>query len=604
MVEQHVEAEVRPEAWAGLAGRRSQEVLLSCYCREIAAPEGAVRVRPRTALLYGPRGGPGGYLLEVDLPHTHARIVVAVEAPSVTGNYVYCSPTWYQLRGQGWTVADHQRLSRLLIRELEERFGTGPQRELSQQVEDSAAVMTAILVGRAAGHDVAGPYVESEQGLVFGHSFHPAPKSRLGFSAEDVRRFSPELRARFRLHVFAARPESVVQASVAPRSTADLVRQDLGPAAAAALGEDFLPLPVHPWQARHLLSHPTVARALEEDRLRYLGPLGPTFFPTSSLRTMYAPGLPYFYKCSLHVRITNCLRKNATYELEGSLFATRIVRALAPELSAHFPWLKLLEEPAYATVGLGAAASGERRDLEERFAVILRESLPPDVDDRLRVARVAAGLFGTDPLTRRRLMSVVAESAPGARFEHAVEGWFHRYAERLLPPVLSAFFHHGIVHESHLQNTLLVTDHGRPDGLLLRDLEGFKVVPERFSALPLDALSPDARRAISYDDERGWKRVAYCLFVNNLAEAVAALAGGDERLERRLWDRVRDVLVVFERRLGTGDSARRLRPLLAGAPFPGKANLTVRFHRQADREAGYALVPNPLGAPAPEASWS
>ncbi len=603
MLNTHAEKTPRREEWAGMAGRRGQEVLLSCYCREIASPEGSVRLRPRSALSYGPRGDGGGYLLEIDLPHSRARIVVAVEAPSSTGNYVYCSPAWYQHHGRGWVVADWQGLSRLLLRELEARFGTEPQWELAHQVADSVAVMTAILSGRAAGRDTAGPYVESEQGLVFGHSFHPAPKSRLGFSAEDVRRFSPETRTRFPLHYFAVRPESVVQASVADLPTTELMRRDLG-TAADVFGEDFVPVPVHPWQAGHLVSHPAVARALQEDRMRYLGPLGHEFFPTSSLRTMYSPELPFFYKCSLHVRITNCLRKNAVYELEGSLFATRTVRALEKELGGRFPWLKMLEEPAFATVGLDGDGEEVRRDLEERFAVILRESLPRDVDDRVRVARVAAALFGTDAFSRRRLMAVVAESAPGMGFERAVENWFHRYVERLLPPVLYGFFHHGIVHEAHLQNTVLVTDHGSPSGLLLRDLEGFKVVPERFSALPLDTLTPAARRAISYGDEQGWKRIAYCLFVNNLSETVSALAGGTERLERRLWDRVRDVLVDFERRFGTEDSARRLGPLLAGAPFPGKANLTVRFLKKADREAGYVLVPNPLGRVPEVSSWN
>ena len=85
---------------------------------------------------------------------------------------------------------------------------------------------------------------------------------------------------------------------------------------------------------------------------------------------------------------------------------------------------------------------------------------------------------------------------------------------------------------------------------------------------------------------------------------MAALAGGSERLERRLWDRVRQVLTGYERRFGTEDSARRIGPLLAGAPFPGKANLTVRFLKKADREAGYVLVPNPLGRVPEVPSWN
>ncbi|MGI5159207.1 hypothetical protein [Microbispora sp. CA-102843] len=39
--------------------------------------------------------------------------------------------------------------------------------------------------------------------------------------------------------------------------------------------------------------------------------------------------------------------------------------------------------------------------------------------------------------------------------------------------------------------------------------------------------------------------------------------------------------------------------LLAGAPLPAKANLTVRWARAADREAGYVHVANPLAPPGP-----
>jgi hypothetical protein len=34
--------------------------------------------------------------------------------------------------------------------------------------------------------------------------------------------------------------------------------------------------------------------------------------------------------------------------------------------------------------------------------------------------------------------------------------------------------------------------------------------------------------------------------------------------------------------------------VLAGVPLPGKANLRVRWYRDADRQAGYIPVPNPL----------
>ncbi|HXA58314.1 MAG TPA: hypothetical protein VNW94_04065, partial [Streptosporangiaceae bacterium] len=39
-----------------------------------------------------------------------------------------------------------------------------------------------------------------------------------------------------------------------------------------------------------------------------------------------------------------------------------------------------------------------------------------------------------------------------------------------------------------------------------------------------------------------------------------------------------------------------LRVLLSGVPLPAKANLLLRWTRQADRHADYVPLPSPLGA--------
>ena len=591
------------EQWAGRAGRRSQEVLISCYCREVGRGEGSARVWPARGLPEGPRLAHAEWILQVLLPHSRARLRVAVESPSPTGNYVYVSPVYFQREGGHWQVGDWRQVARLVLGELEDRYAMPLQHELQLQIQDSVSVTSAILDSLATRPSCEDAFLESEQSLVFGHSFHPAPKSRVGFSAADVQRYSPEVASRFQLHYFAVREDRLVQSSVAGSSTAALMRADLEEQDVSRIPPGFEPLPVHPWQAAHLLGHPAVVEAVAAGTLLDLGPMGASFAATSSVRTMYAPELPYFYKCSLHVRITNCLRKNAVYELEGSLFATRALQRVAAQLREHFPGLRFLEEPAYATARLGDTAEVQR-DLEERFAVILREGLPTHLNSGERCTRVAGALFGTDSLTRARLAELVEQAGAGAPFEEAADLWFAGYVRELLAPVLYAFFHHGLVHEAHLQNTLLVTERGAPCGLVLRDLEGMKLIPERFQLLPLASLGEETRRAMSYDDEQGWKRVAYCLFVNNLSEAIAALGHGSQSLERKLWGRVRHALVAFQERFGTELSGRRLRPLIAGEPFPGKANLTTRFLKHADRQASYVPVPNPLCAAPREAPCS
>ena len=101
-------------------------------------------------------------------------------------------------------------------------------------------------------------------------------------------------------------------------------------------------------------------------------------------------------------------------------------------------------------------------------------------------------------------------------------------------------------------------------------------------------------RGLAYDARRGWDRVAYCLLVNHLAEVAAAIADRSATAaacERELWRQARHVLTEAAAEHGWPPE---LRAVLAGVPLPAKANLRVRWARDADRDAGYVTVPNPM----------
>jgi siderophore synthetase component len=63
------------------------------------------------------------------------------------------------------------------------------------------------------------------------------------------------------------------------------------------------------------------------------------------VRTVYDPVADVFCKFSLNVRITNCVRKSAWYELAGSVALTRLLAPVFAELGRRFPGTVLLGEP-------------------------------------------------------------------------------------------------------------------------------------------------------------------------------------------------------------------------------------------------------------------
>lgn len=579
------------------AGWHGLETLLNCYYREVAAPEGQVVFGSP----FGQNDWPialrvangGGRIFQLQLPHSQGRLIAQADPPLPAGRLRLRSPLYGRVLGKAWALVDWREIGALLVRELSLRQGVPFNDELLAQIRDSVENVTAFLTARYRRSTADQPltrYIESEQALVFGHAFHPAPKSRLGFNESDHARYSPELRARFPLHWFEVPREMLHQHSLLALPTDALI----GEPATGPTESDRALVPVHPWQARYILGLSAVRHAMSKGLMADLGPSGSDYIPTSSVRTLFNPDAPFFLKLSLHVRITNCLRKNAHYELEGAVEITRLMREIMPRM-AMYPKFSVLEEPAYLTVDLPDAEPATRAEVHEAFGLILREGVQGIAEEGITPI-LAAALFADDAGRMPRAQDLCRNIARREHLFYTVvaEAWFDAYAEALVPPVLHALFAEGIVFEPHLQNTLVGMRGDWPERIVLRDFEGVKLVAGRFDAERVAHISPAAREALWYDEERAWNRIAYCLFVNQLGEAVDHLAVGDAVLAARLWHVVRHKIEQYKSRHGSRKSSEKLDMLLSGARLPAKTNLLVRFTRQADRHASYAPLDNPL----------
>ncbi|MDK1475677.1 IucA/IucC family protein [Streptomyces sp. 549] len=532
--------------------------LLNCLLREVCGPEHH-RVD-------------GGRLL-LRLPRTGVRLAVGLRRVSPTGAHRFRGPVSEQRPGR-WTELPWHALASRIEREL--HLATGYRNdEFLAQVAASRAGQAAAMAGRPVPQD--DPYLASEQSLRHGHRFHPTPKAR-GGSEEDWARYAPEAGARFPLRLLAVRADLVREQTAVPDALAALDRQGAAP-------PGYRLLPTHPWQYAMLRDHAGLHAARLRRHVIDLGTGRVPFAPTASVRTLY-DGRD-FLKFSLNVRITNCVRKNADYELAGAVALTRVLEPVARELAARFPGCDLLREPGYRTLDVGS------RELAEGLGVIVREGLAARLhpgSTGLLAAAVADEHPGSDAQVGRLLA--------GAGPQEALR-WWNTYLRLLVPPVLAAFFDHGVVLEPHLQNVVVgVGPDGHPRQVLFRDLEGTKLL-SRHHAAALAELPVDVAGPLVYRRARGWDRVVYCLLVNHLAEMVAALADLHPEQENALWAAVAKVL--SERRAAHGDPPE-LRALTSGVPLPAKANLLTRWSRAADREARYVPLPSPFAPAVPTAT--
>ncbi|MBY8884097.1 iron transporter [Streptomyces sp. PTM05] len=556
--------------------------LLNCLLREVSAPA------HRTAVV--------GDHLHLRLPARDVLLRVALRRTSLLGAHRFTGPVAVRA-DDGWRPVGWRRLAEYVRDELDARTGVANEEFVAQVVSSHEGVTAGLAARHAAPRQAPEPathhaaprqapepaadprtarYLESERALLFGHRFHPTPKARSA-DRSAWRRYAPEAWARFPLRHLAVRADLVAGECAEPGADAAIDRLRPVPA-----GHRLLP--VHPWQFELLGETPLLRAAIARGEVLDLGTGGPSFAPTASVRTLHGDG--GFLKFSLNVRITNCLRKNASYELSGAVALTRLLGPALDDLTRRFPGTGMLREPAYRSLALPGPDGRPDTGLMEGFGVIVRDGLDahlaPGVTPLLAAA--VADEYPTSSAHVSRLPA--ASGGPDAAL-----AWWSAYLRLLLPPVLAAWFDHGVVLEPHLQNVLIGVDAtGLPRQVLFRDLEGAKLLASRHAAA-LAALPADVAGPMTYDARRGWDRVVYCLLVNNVAETLAALADQRPGLEAALWAEVRDVLRESADAHGRPPALRRL---LAGEPLPAKANLLTRWRRSADRDAGYVRLPSPL----------
>ncbi|MEE1761006.1 IucA/IucC family protein [Streptomyces sp. SP18BB07] len=541
--------------------------LLNCLLREVSGPE------HQTAVI-------DGHLL-LSLPRRGLLLRVALRRRSLLGAHRFTGPV-QEPSDTGWTALDWRRLAEYTHDELSLRTGVRND-EFLHQIDSSHRTVATALAARAAATGPHGSaphglpdYLASEQSLLFGHRFHPTPKARTG-DAEAWQSYAPEAGATFPLRNLAVREHLIAEETAEEGATAVLDRER------GDVPEGYRLLPAHPWQYEMLREHRLLREALGRGDILDLGPGGREYAATASVRTLFDGDA--FLKFSLNVRITNCLRKNASYELSGAVALTRLLGPALTDLQTRFPGSAMLREPAYRSLAVPGPDGTPDRALLEGFGVIVREGL----SRRL--------LPGTTPL----LAAAVADEYPtsAAHVSRLLDGagprtalhWWRAYLRLLVPPVLAAYFDHGVVLEPHLQNVLICVDgDGMPAQVLFRDLEGTKLVPDHHTDT-LAALPPEVAGPLAYDARRGWDRVVYCLLVNHVAELLAALADLHPETEADLWAAVRATVRDYADDEGCPP---RLAALLAGVPLPAKTNLLTRWERKADREAGYVRLPSPL----------
>nr|WP_246620176.1 IucA/IucC family siderophore biosynthesis protein [Streptomyces corallincola] len=300
---------------------------------------------------------------------------------------------------------------------------------------------------------------EWEQRVVDGHPYHPNCRSRPGFSVADQLAYGPEHRPVVGLGLV----EVAESACLMSGSWPDELRSS-----------ERLLVPVHPWQADHVLGRRAVPwRAAH---------------PLMSLRTLALPGGPHV-KTALSARLTSSVRDISPY----SVRASAVLSDFAAELADRTGGL------LHTTRTTGAVC-----DHSADLAALLRESPEEYTGPGERVLPVAA-LSGT-----------ALSQSPY---------WMAEFT-RLALTVGLGLLDLGVALEAHGQNLLVVLGpDNSPLRLVYRDLADIRISPARLAGHGI--TPPPLTGRLITDDEPALRAK---LFGSLIGGALAATAGSGAAL--------------------------------------------------------------------------
>ncbi|MET9889447.1 IucA/IucC family siderophore biosynthesis protein [Streptomyces sp. NPDC006465] len=332
-----------------------------------------------------------------------------------------------------------------------------------------------------------------ETGMTEGHPCFVANNGRLGFGVHEYLAYAPETASPIRLVWLAAHRSRAAFTAGVGIAYESFVRDELGTETVDRFArtlseqgldpEDYLLIPVHPWQWWNKLSV-TFAAEVAERRLVCLGEGDDEYLAQQSIRTFFNTTSPekHYVKTALSVLNMGFMRGLSAAYME----ATPAINDWLAQLVENDPVLKstglsiIRERAAVGYRHLEYEAATDRYSpYRKMLAALWRESPVPSLQDGETLATMAS------------LVHVDHEGASfaGALIERSGQTpveWLRDYLRAYLTPLLHSFYAYDLVYMPHGENVILVLE----DGAVRRAV--YKDIAEEIAVMDPQAVLPPA----------------------------------------------------------------------------------------------------------------
>ncbi|MCX4508925.1 IucA/IucC family siderophore biosynthesis protein [Streptomyces sp. NBC_01619] len=362
--------------------------------------------------------------------------------------------------------------------------------EISSTLSGTAYKLTKPDVSAASL--AAADFQAIETGMTEGHPCFVANNGRLGFGIHEYHRYAPEAAAPVRLLWVAAHRSRATFTSCTDLGYENLMRAELGQetldrfdARLRGLGldpDDYLLMPVHPWQWWNKLSV-TFAAEVAQRRLVALGEGEDAYLAQQSIRTFFNTSDPakHYVKTAMSVINMGFMRGLSAAYMEATPAINDWLASLIASddvlRAARFSIIRERASVGYRHLEY-EAATDRFSPYRKMLAALWRESPVNTIQDGERLATMAS-LLHADRSGKSLAGALITESG------QVPEVWLRRYLDAYLLPVLHCFYAYDLVYMPHGENVILVLDE---DGSVQRAI--FKDIAEEICVMDPDAVLP------------------------------------------------------------------------------------------------------------------
>ncbi|NOV04657.1 IucA/IucC family protein [Paenibacillus planticolens] len=341
------------------------------------------------------------------------------------------------------------------------------------------------------------------ESLLDGHPYHPCYKSRIGFSAEENAQYGPEFRGDLQ-PVWLAVSKAESQLSLLEgEDYPAILRYELGSETyrqfesvltdKGLIVEDYLFMPVHPWQWEHVIAS-AFEQQLAESKIVRLGHGADVYHAQQSIRSWanQSNKEKAYLKMALNITNTSTRRMLAKHTVLNAPLVSR--------------WLLSLTENDAVAQKLGLVFLAEFAGITYQYEK-LPENLQPQAYGNLGVVwRQSVHCFlkegeGAIPLSSVTYIDGKQPFIEPWVQKYGIKAWTRQLLDVAITPLIHMLYAHGLAMESHAQNIVLLHKDGLPARLALKDFhDGLRFSKAQLpqpEACPDLNLEPAAHRAIN-----------------------------------------------------------------------------------------------------------